>query len=189
VAGDAGTWRATPDDLEFVAQDPPHNAPIVLREYDPVWPQWYAAEEAKIRAALGDTVVRLEHVGSTSVPGLAAKPVIDVLLVVPDSDDEDTYVPALEEAGYYLRLREPSWYGHRVLKGTVPSVNMHVFSPACEEVDRMLAFRDRLRTNPQDRAEYEQAKRGLASETWNRVQNYADAKTRVVERIILRALG
>ncbi|HEX8865414.1 MAG TPA: GrpB family protein, partial [Lentzea sp.] len=85
-------WRAEPDDVEFVTQDPPHNAPITLREYDPVWPQWYAAEEAKIRAALGDAVVRVEHCGSTSVPGLAAKPLIDILLVVPDSNDEDAYV-------------------------------------------------------------------------------------------------
>ncbi len=183
------TWRAEPGDVEFVTQDPPHNAPIVLREYDPVWPEWYAAEEAKIRAALGDAVVRVEHCGSTSVPGLAAKPLIDILLVVPDSGDEDAYVPALVAAGYYLRLRERSWYEHRLLKGTVPNVNLHVFSPACEEVDRMLAFRDRLRSHPRDRAEYEETKRALASETWNRVQDYADAKSRVVERIILRALG
>jgi GrpB-like predicted nucleotidyltransferase (UPF0157 family) len=183
------TWRAEPDDVEFVTQDPPHNAPITLRDYDPVWPRWYAAEEAKIRAALGDVVVRVEHCGSTSVPGLAAKPLIDILLVVPDSTDEDAYVPALVEAGYYLRLRERSWYGHRLLKGTVPNVNMHVFSPACEEVDRMLAFRDRLRTHPRDRVEYEETKRALAGRTWERVQDYADAKTRVVERIILRALS
>lgn len=183
------TWRATPDDVEFVTQDPPHNAPITLREYDPAWPGWYAAEEAKIRAALGGRVVRLEHCGSTSVPGLAAKPLIDILLVVPDSNDEDAYVPALVAAGYYLRARERSWHEHRILKGTVPNVNLHVFSPACEEVDRMLAFRDRLRTHPEDREEYERTKRALAGETWNRVQDYADAKTRVVERIILRALA
>ncbi|KJK34148.1 hypothetical protein UK23_43985 [Lentzea aerocolonigenes] len=183
------TWRAEPDDVEFVTQDPPHNAPIVLRDYDPVWPRWYAGEEAKIRAALGDAVVRLEHCGSTSVPGLAAKPLIDILLVVPDSDDEDAYVPALVEAGYYLRARERSWYQHRLLKGRVPNVNLHVFSPACEEVDRMLAFRDRLRAHPEDRAEYEATKRALAGRTWDRVQDYADAKTRVVERIVLRALA
>lgn len=93
------------------------------------------------------------------------------------------------EAGYYLRVREPGWYEHRLLKGTVPDVNLHVFSPRCEEVDRMLAFRDRLRTYPRDREEYESAKRALASRTWGRVKDYADAKTRVVERIILRALG
>ncbi|MEV6714439.1 GrpB family protein [Lentzea sp. NPDC051208] len=161
----------------------------MLREHDPAWAGWYAGEEAKIRAALGGRVVRLEHVGSTSVPGLAAKPLIDILLVVPDSADEDAYVPALVGAGYHLRLRERAWHEHRVLKGTVPDVNLHVFSPRCEELDRMLAFRDRLRAHPEDREEYERTKRELAARTWGRVQDYADAKTRVVERIILRALG
>ncbi|MFD4636738.1 GrpB family protein [Lentzea sp. NPDC058436] len=182
-------WRLPSDDVEFVTDDPPHNAPVTLAEYDPVWPDWYAGEEAKIRAALGSGIVRLEHVGSTSVPGLAAKPLIDILLVVPDSNDEDAYVPALVRAGYYLRLREHGWYEHRLLKGTVPNVNLHVFSPRCEEVDRMLAFRDRLRSHTSDREEYERTKRELAGRTWARVQDYADAKTRVVERIILRALG
>ena len=185
-------WAAVveePAEVEFVTDDPPHNAPITLAEYDPVWPDWYVVEEAKIRGALGAGIVRLEHVGSTSVPGLAAKPLIDVLLVVADSNDEDAYVPQLVEAGYYLRLREPGWYGHRLLKGTSPNVNLHVFSPRCVEVDRMLVFRGRLRSHEADREEYERTKRELAVRTWARVQDYADAKTRVVRRIILRALG
>ncbi|SDJ19602.1 GrpB domain, predicted nucleotidyltransferase, UPF0157 family [Lentzea albidocapillata subsp. violacea] len=176
-------------EVEFVTEAPPHNAPVVLREHDREWARWYAVEEAKIRAALGERVVRVEHVGSTSVPGLAAKPLIDILLVVPDSADEDAYVPALVAAGYYLLLRERTWHEHRLLKGTVPNVNMHVFSPGCEELDRMLAFRDRLRAFPRDREEYERTKRELAGRTWERVQDYAAAKTRVVERIIARALG
>ncbi|MFJ5991614.1 GrpB family protein [Lentzea sp. NPDC092896] len=178
-----------PGEVEFVTETPPHNAPVVLEDYNPDWPRWYAVEEAKIRAALGGKVVRVEHVGSTSVPGLAAKPLIDIMLIVPDSADEDAYVPALVEAGYYLRLREPVWHGHRLLKGVEPNVNLHVYSPRCEELDRMLAFRDRLRDHPEDREEYERTKRELAGRTWKRVQDYADAKTRVVERIILRALG
>lgn len=185
-------WAAVPEEpaeVEFVTETPPHNAPIVLAEYDPAWPGWYAAEEARIRAALGERVVRVEHCGSTSVPGLAAKPLIDIVLVVPDSRDEDAYVPALVQAGYYLWAREPGWFEHRLLKGTVPNVNMHVFSPRCEEVDRMLAFRDRLRSHDADREEYERVKRELAVRTWERVQDYADAKTRVVRRITLRALG
>ncbi|NKE61661.1 GrpB family protein [Lentzea sp. PSKA42] len=168
---------------------PSGNVRITLEDYNPAWPDWYAREEARIRGALGPAVVRLEHVGSTSVPGLAAKPLIDVLLVVPDSDDEDAYVPALVEAGYYLRLREPGWYRHRLLKDSDPEVNLHVFSPACEEVDRMLVFRDRLRERADERAEYEAVKRELAARAWDRVQDYADEKTRVVERIILRALS
>ncbi|MET9225973.1 GrpB family protein [Lentzea sp. NPDC003310] len=185
-------WEAVveePAEVEFVTEDPPHNAPIVLEDYNPAWPAWFAVEEARIRAALGPVAVRVEHCGSTSVPGLAAKPLIDVVLVVPDSGDEDAYVPALVEAGYYLRLREPDWYGHRLVKGTVPNVNMHVFSPGCVEVDRMLAFRDRLRAHEEDRREYERVKRELAVRTWERVQDYANAKTQVVRRITLRALG
>ncbi|PWK87404.1 GrpB-like predicted nucleotidyltransferase (UPF0157 family) [Lentzea atacamensis] len=160
---------------------------IELSEYDAAWPGLYQRERERIVAALPDA--ELEHVGSTSVPGLAAKPLIDILLVVPDSDDEDAYVPALVEAGYCLRLREPGWYRHRLLKDSDPEVNLHVFSPTCEEVDRMMAFRDRLRTNAEDRAEYEAVKRELATRGWERVQDYADGKTRVVERIVLRALG
>ncbi|MFI6102180.1 GrpB family protein [Lentzea sp. NPDC051213] len=183
-------WRLPSDDVEYITESQTGNVRIVLEEHNPEWARWYAAEEAKIRAALGGLIVRLEHCGSTSVPGLAAKPLIDILLVVPDSNDEDSYVPALVEAGYYLRLREHGWHEHRLLKRhDAPDVNLHVFSPACEEIDRMLGFRDRLRSHPGDRAEYEAAKRALAGETWHRGQDYADAKTRVVERIILRALS
>jgi GrpB-like predicted nucleotidyltransferase (UPF0157 family) len=182
-------WRLPSDDVEYVTETRMGNVRITLEDYNPVWPEWFAREEERIRGALGSLVLRLEHVGSTSVPGLAAKPVIDVLLVVPDSDDEDAYVPALVRAGYYLRLREPGWYRHRLLKDSDPEVHLHVFSPVCEEVDRMLVFRDRLRERADERAEYEAVKRDLATRTWERGQDYADAKTRVVERIILRALA
>jgi GrpB-like predicted nucleotidyltransferase (UPF0157 family) len=182
-------WRLPSDDVEYVTETVTGNVRITLQDYDPAWPDWYAREEARIREALGSSVVRVEHVGSTSVPGLAAKPLIDILLVVPDSADEDAYVPALVAAGYYLRLREPGWHQHRLLKDSGPEVNLHVFSPVCEELDRMLVFRDRLRGSADERAEYEAVKRDLAGRTWDRGQDYADAKTRVVERIILRALA
>jgi GrpB-like predicted nucleotidyltransferase (UPF0157 family) len=94
-----------------------HNAPITLVDYDPAWPGLFEREDRRIRAALGDRVVRLEHTGSTSMPGLAAKPVIDMTLIVPDSSDEDSYVPDLEAVGYVLRIREPDWHEHRVFKG------------------------------------------------------------------------
>ena len=181
-------WRPPVGEVEYITETA-RNVTITLEDYNPEWPAWYAREEKRIRGALGSAVVRLEHVGSTSVPGLAAKPLIDILLVVPDSDDEDAYVPALVDAGYYLRLREPGWYRHRLLKDSDPEVNLHVFSPACEEVDRMLVFRDRLRGDAGERAEYEAVKRDLATRAWDRGQDYADAKTRVVERIILRALA
>jgi GrpB-like predicted nucleotidyltransferase (UPF0157 family) len=161
--------------------------PVELAEYDPEWPQLYAREEARIRGALGDRVVLLEHVGSTSVPGLAAKPRIDILLIVRDSADEAAYVPALEAAGYVLRIREPDWFEHRLLKGPDTDVNLHVFSAACAETDRMLLFRDRLRTDDADRELYADAKRELAARDWKYVQQYADAKTAVVAEILPRA--
>jgi GrpB-like predicted nucleotidyltransferase (UPF0157 family) len=129
----------------------------------------------------------LEHVGSTSVPGLAAKPRIDVVLAVTDSADEATYVPRLEAAGYVLRIREPAWYEHRVLRGPDTDVNVHVFSEGCPEIDRMLLFRDHLRSHDADRALYERTKHELAVRRWRYVQHYADAKGAVVEEILDRA--
>jgi GrpB-like predicted nucleotidyltransferase (UPF0157 family) len=163
--------------------------PIRVVPYDPAWPRLFEREAARIRAALGDRVVRLEHVGSTSVPGLAAKPRIDILLVVPDSGDEPAYVPALQAASYALRIREPEWYEHRVFKGPDTDVNLHVFSPGCPEIARMVGFRDHLRRDEADRRLYERAKLDLAQRDWQYTQNYADAKTAVVEEIIARAQG
>ena len=162
---------------------------IYIADYDPEWPRLFEREGERIRAALGDRVLLLEHVGSTSVPGLAAKPIIDILLVVPNSADEPAYVPALEAAGYVLRIREPEWHEHRVFKGPDTDVNLHVFSPGCPEIDRMLLFRNWLRSNASDRQLYERTKRELASKDWKYTQNYADAKTEVVEEIITRARG
>ena len=167
----------------------PHAAPIQLAEYDDDWPQLYEREEERIRAALGERALQVEHVGSTSVPGLAAKPVIDIVLVVADSADEPAYVPYLEAVGYVLRIREPDWFEHRIFKGPDTNVNLHVFSRDCSEVRVMLDFRDWLRENDADRELYERAKRDLATKDWKYVQNYADAKTAVVEEINARARG
>src|SRR6266545_5391320 len=161
--------------------------PIEIREYDPGWPGLYDREEARIRSILGDRAVRLEHAGSTSVPGLPAKPIIDMVLEVPDSADEPAYVPELEAAGYVLRIREPEWFEHRLFKGPDTNVNLHVFTAGCDETDRMLLFRDWLRANAADRELYAAAKRELAARDWKYVQQYADAKTAVVRAIISRA--
>ena len=166
----------------------PHNSTIRLAEYDPLWPTLYEREADRVRRVLGGAALRLEHVGSTSVPGLAAKPQIDMVLVVADSADEDAYVPRLQSAGYVLRIREPDWHEHRLFKGPDTNVNLHVFSDGCPEIDRMLRFRDWLRTDQADRELYEQTKRKLAAREWTYVQDYADAKTLVVEEIIARAL-
>lgn len=162
---------------------------IRLEEYNPDWPRLFEREANRIRAALGDRALQVEHAGSTSVPGLAAKPLIDIVLVVPNSADEAAYVPALEAAGYTLTIREPDWYEHRLFKGPDTNVNVHTFSTGCPEIERMLLFRDWLRTHPDDRERYERTKRELATQDWKYVQNYADAKTALVEDILARANG
>jgi GrpB-like predicted nucleotidyltransferase (UPF0157 family)/ketosteroid isomerase-like protein len=164
-----------------------HAGRIVLAEPDPRWPELYAREAARIRGVLGDGVVALEHVGSTSVPGLPAKPIVDLLLVVPDPADEPAYVPALEAAGYVLRIREPDWHEHRLFNGPDTDINLHVFGPGSAEIARMVGFRDRLRADPDDRARYLAAKRELAARRWEYMQDYADAKGAVVEDILTRA--
>jgi GrpB-like predicted nucleotidyltransferase (UPF0157 family) len=166
---------------------PPEYQEIVLEDWNPIWPHWYESAAYRIRRALGETALELHHVGSTSVRGLAAKPLIDINLVVPDTTDEAAYVPPLEAIGYQLRIREPDWYEHRLLRGFDPPVNLHVFPPNCEEVERMLRFRDHLRTNEPDRELYERTKRELAAGEWKYVQNYADAKAEVVKDILSRA--
>jgi GrpB-like predicted nucleotidyltransferase (UPF0157 family) len=166
-----------------------HNARILLAEYDPEWPRLFEREAERIRGALGAKALLVEHAGSTSVPDLAAKPIIDIVLVVADSSAEDAYVPELEAAGYVLRIREPDWFEHRCFKGPDTNVNLHTFSDGCEEVATMLAFRDRLRASDADRQLYEDAKRELAAREWKYVQNYADAKSEVVQAILARALA
>jgi GrpB-like predicted nucleotidyltransferase (UPF0157 family) len=170
-----------------VGKPPPQYQEIVVSDYDPEWPLWFERAAEQIRAALGATALELHHVGSTAVPGLAAKPLIDVDLVVPDTTDEAAYVPQLEAIGYELRVREPDWYEHRLLRGFDPPVNLHVFSNGCEEIGRMLRLRDWLRTHDDDRDLYARTKRELAGKRWKYVQNYADAKSEVVEAILARA--
>jgi len=171
----------------WVTEPPRLSGKIQVVDYDPAWPGLFRQEADRIRAVLGERVVQLEHIGSTSVPGLAAKPIIDILLVVPDSSDEPAYLPDLEAAGYTLVIREPDWHQHRCLKGPGTNINLHVYSPGCPEIERYLIFRDRLRGHPGDRASYQRAKRKLAERDWTYVQEYADAKTEVVEGIIARA--
>ena len=169
--------------LEFL------DGPVRLEEYDARWPEHYAREEQRIRGALGDRVLQLEHVGSTSIPGLVAKPRIDILLVVSDAADEASYVPALEVAGYTLRVREPDWHEHRHFNRSDAELNLHVFGPDSPEIDRLLRFRDRLRSHAADRERYALAKRELAARHWRHMQDYADAKGGVIEAILAQSAG
>jgi len=176
------------DEVEYVQPRPRLQGRIELAEYDPSWPELYAREEERLRRVLGDRIARLAHAGSTSAPGLPAKPIVDIVLEVPDTRDEAAYVAPLEAAGYTLTIREPSWYEHRLFKGPDTNIDLHVFPRACSEVDRMLIFRDWLRTYEPDRDRYLRAKRELAARDWEYVQDYADAKSEVVGEIMRRAL-
>ena len=157
---------------------------IRIVAYDTDWPKKFETHARIIADALGGSALRIEHIGSTSVPGLAAKPIIDILVVVPDSADESAYLPQLEAAGYVLRVREPDWYEHRMFRTPEQDVHIHIYSVGCEEIERVLTFRDRLRRNSDDRSHYEQAKRELAAKEWSDMNAYADAKTEVIKSII-----
>lgn len=156
---------------------------LVLAEPDPTWPAAYAEHEQRIRAALGPAA-RVEHTGSTSVPGLAAKPIIDITLLVDDITAEEDYLDQLVGAGYELRVREP---GHRMVRTPERDVHVHVHQvddPAAADV---LLFRDHLRSHPADRELYERTKRELIDRDWADMNAYADAKTDVITQIKERA--
>ena len=170
-----------------VGERKPLSERLHLVAYDPSWPALFEREAERIKRALGPAALRIDHTGSTSVPGLAAKPIIDMLLVVSNSADESSYVPPLEAVGYVLRIRQPDWYEHRVFKGPDTDVNLHVLSNGCKEIDRILLFRDWLRVEPSDRALYEQTKRSLIARDWHYTQQYADAKTEIIDQIVTRA--
>ena len=165
----------------------PISGRISIVGYDPEWPELFKREADRVRSTLGGRVIRIEHVGSTSAPGLAAKPTIDIVLEVPDSADESSYLPALETAGYSLRIREKDWNEHRMFKGPGTDINLHVFSSGCKEIERMTIFRDWLRSNDTDRELYQRTKLALAQQEWKYMQNYADAKTAIIREIMARA--
>ena len=156
---------------------------ITIVDYDPNWPIVFESLKKDIDYAFKDIPHQVEHVGSTSVPGLCAKPIIDMVLTISNPKKEDAYVPLLQGLGYRLRIREDDWYDHRMLKLNHPQVNLHVFGFNCPEVKRMLDFRDWLTTHPDDMALYGSTKRRLASQSFEYVQDYADAKSDVVSTI------
>jgi GrpB-like predicted nucleotidyltransferase (UPF0157 family) len=158
--------------------------PVVLVESDPAWPARFARERARIQVALGAAALRVEHIGSTSVPGLAAKPIVDIVLTVHDVEDDTAFLPSLENAGYVLRVREA---GHRMLRTPDRGVHLHVLADNDPEVHRYLTFRDRLRSSAEDRTAYELLKRELATRDWAEINFYAQAKGPLIEAILVRA--
>ena len=175
---------APDDSTEYLLPASRIDGSIVLSAYDRQWPATFEAQATRIRTALGAVATAVEHVGSTSVPGLAAKPIIDINLLVADSAEEPAYVPALEALGYVLHIREPGWHEHRLLRLDDPRVNLHVFTTGSTEHDRMITFRDRLRTDPAALELYLTTKQRLAAQHWEHVQDYADEKSSVIEQLL-----
>ena len=163
--------------------------PVEVVPYDEGWPAEFARLSTVVHAALGGRVLALEHVGSTAVPGLSAKPVIDADLTVADSGDEATYVPALEDAGFVLRVREPEWEEHRVMGVEDPKTNLHIWSPGSIEALRHRAFRDWLRTHEEDRDAYGALKTELAGRGFGDVMDYNNHKAALVYDIYERAFS
>jgi GrpB-like predicted nucleotidyltransferase (UPF0157 family) len=181
---------ADPSEDPWVSGPPPPERVVVV-PYNSEWPHRYHTLSAGIRKALGDAVLGIEHVGSTSVEGLAAKDVVDINLTVADPRDEDAYVPRLERLGYVLTIREQSFHEHRCLRLAQPRANLHVFGPNSPETIRQRMFRDWLRTHPDDRARYEAAKRAAIPGGGN-VIDYNARKQDVVREIydrLFRAAG
>ncbi|MEU8230400.1 GrpB family protein [Actinoplanes sp. NPDC048967] len=157
---------------------------LELRDHDARWADIYLDHRGRIRDALTAADIEIEHIGSTSVPGLAAKPIVDIVVAVDDITAEEDYLPALLAAGYELRVREP---GHRLVRTPAHDVHVHVFEKGDPAVDEYLLFRDRLRSDADDRTLYESTKRTLLSRRWDDMNDYAKAKTDVIVAIKARA--
>jgi len=183
VVGNGETWPRDGDERDDVLIGGREERVIEIVAYQAGWPERFEEEKARIEAAVGSAARRVEHIGSTAVPGLAAKPVVDVMVTVDDPDDEASYLPALERAGYVLRVREP---GHRMFRTPELDVHVHVWRADSEDEERHVEFRDRLRSSAEDRAEYEQTKRELAGQLRD-MNAYADAKSDVIAKIVARA--
>ncbi|MBW6435670.1 GrpB family protein [Actinoplanes hulinensis] len=180
-------FHGTPEQTAtaLIGEPPQRWRTIVIEDYDPSWVDRYTAARDGIRQALGDRILSIDHVGSTSVPGLAAKPIIDIDLLLAATDDESAYVPRLERAGYRLLLREPWWHGHRMLISAAEDVHLHVWPPDAPEPIRHRLLRDWLRTHPSDRDLYATAKRRLATDP----DGYTLSKNDVIDQILARVFA
>ena len=162
----------------------PERLELRLHSYDDRWPALYLAHCQRIEDALGTAAIEIEHIGSTSVPGLAAKPIIDIVVAVGDITAEEDYLDPLLAAGYELRVREP---GHRLVRTPARDVHVHLYGRDDPAVEEYLLLRDHLRANAEDRALYESTKRALLGRQWDDMNDYADAKTDVILAIKARA--
>jgi GrpB-like predicted nucleotidyltransferase (UPF0157 family) len=158
--------------------------PVTLVKCDPMWPTQFEALRAELAGTLGPLATGIEHVGSTAVPHLAAKPIIDVLVTVESIDPDEIYAAPLAAIGYELRVREP---GHRMFRPATRDVHVHVWAEGSQEAEDYVLLRNRLRASPADRDAYEALKRELARHDWPDVNYYAEAKSPMVRELLARA--
>lgn len=159
---------------------------VELVPYDDAWNAAFEAEADRLRSALGDRIVALEHVGSTAVDGMAAKPIIDILLVVDDVDDEQRWIDRLEAHDYAFRPDDP--VADRLFFAKGPEDDRtHYLSVTERESDthlEQLLFRDYLRRHPETADEYERLKRELADRFPNDRSAYTERKSQFVRRVL-----
>jgi GrpB-like predicted nucleotidyltransferase (UPF0157 family) len=173
-------------DFEVVG-GPSSNEPIELVPYDPSWPAQFDAIKARLVDALGATARRVDHVGSTAVPGLIAKPIIDAQLSVPDHADEDAFAPHIAALGWPLRARSPGERYFRPPNGAPRIVHLHVCDHGGEWERRHLLFRDYLRAHAERCASYSALKSELAEKYRDDRLAYVDGKTAFVEQTLADA--
>lgn len=157
---------------------------IVLVPHDPAWAARFDGLRAGLAVALAGIAVRIEHVGSTSVPGLDAKRIVDLQVAVADPGDEAALTPAMASQGLELRVREPA---HRMYRTPARDVHVHVWVAGSDDERRHLVFRDWLRRSPADRVRYAAVKHELAAREWDDMNDYAQAKGDVIAEITARA--
>ena len=170
------------DDAVFIGG--PEKRAIVIEEYNPAWCARFEQVKAALQEALGPLAHQIEHFGSTAVPGLAAKPIVDIVVTVDDADDETSYGPPLERAGFALRVRQS---GHRMYRTPELDAHVHILTEGGDGAKVRLLFRDWLRHDEADRRLYEDTKRELAQRDWEATNDYSQAKDDVVAEILARA--
>jgi GrpB-like predicted nucleotidyltransferase (UPF0157 family) len=176
--------RPDVDDVYLVGGTEKRDLEVV--RYNSEWPDTFAEHQQRLQRALHAVAVDIEHIGSTSVTGLAAKPIIDIMVAVDDITAEEDYLDAVLAAGYLLRVREP---GHRLVRTPNRDVHIHIYEKGDQAITNYLLFRDRLRLDSDDRALYARTKEALIRQGFEDMNAYSDAKTEVVAAIMARALN
>jgi GrpB-like predicted nucleotidyltransferase (UPF0157 family) len=180
------SWRETQHLTEgqlqsiSVGQRDTRRSAIELVPNDPAWAGHFARLSRDIRSALGSRLIAVEHVGSTAIPGLPAKPIIDIDATIYNPADESGYRDVLEGLGFALTIREPEWHQHRMFKLSDPRTNLHIYADNCSLPMRDVAFRDLLRNDRQAALAYSELKRELSSQEWSSSQHYAEGKSELI---------